>query len=122
MAQIERGSDCTPANLMDTYPCLKCMSKSDLRLMLLWLMTYLSSYDLSEAGALDQLLEDSACFTCLSDKQRLQAMVAVIGDAFGKEFTSETFLADTKCLRCLKPGQVDAAIVYLLCQWFQFPA
>ena len=104
---------CTPADLLDTYPCLACLSESQLKAILVIALA-------DNAGeTVAEVLENSACYSCLSKKQMLQAVVAILGDTYlTRDTTVEQLRARIKCLLCAPPDKVDAALVYLLCDYF----
>ena len=106
---------CTPNALLNTFPCLQCYSKTELKQVLVMLLAELSeSYEMP--GSTNQVMKDSACFTCLSEKQLLQAMVSTLAQQVGWESTDFNDIKDKiKCLNCANPKQIDAAITYLVC-------
>ena len=116
----EQQTDCTPAAQKELIPCLKCLSLSQLEMLKLFLLSVIEgTYDLPED--FQQLLEDSACFTCLSDKEKLEGELASMASLAGGRGEShfEDFVEAFKCLPCAKPGQIKAATALLLCKWFE---
>lgn len=104
---------CTPKALLASYPCLAYLSESELKAVMV--VAYADNLGLT----VDQVLENSACFMCLSDKQHLQSAASIIGDAFLRDLTVDEIRERIKCLLCAKPGQIKAALTYELCQYFE---
>jgi hypothetical protein len=108
---------CTPEGLIrDSYPCFECLSESELlAVLLLSINELLGTYDLPEE--LSDLFADSACFTCLSDKQKLQAVVSgMAAKAYERtDKTMEEIRDEAKCMLCASPGAIKAALVLMLC-------
>lgn len=103
---------CTPEYVLNLSPCLDCLSESELMALLLYLWAWLN-YDEAD---LPGLLNEAKCWDCMSDKQKLQAAIATMANAF---HLNATTVADAvKCMPCAKPGQVKAAIVYSICKYF----
>lgn len=112
MAQIPApvAFDCTPSSLLDSSPCLKCLSEKELLGVILAIIVSALGTTVAQA------LEDSKCFTCLSKKQMLQSLTTVLGnDLLGERYSQDAILADLACLRCSNETQLRAAILYLLC-------
>lgn len=108
--------ECTPSALLDKYSCLQCLSDDQLLAIIALAMAQASQTYANDVAA---LLADSACYTCLSEKQMLQAATAIIGNmGFPDESISE-IREKIKCLLCADPRQIKAAILFLLCNYFQ---
>jgi len=75
-----------------------------------------SSYTLP--GDTASLLEDSACWKCLTDKQILQAIISALAEDIESDSTVEEIRAKIQCLLCADPKTVKAAIGYLVCSNF----
>lgn len=103
---------CTPSSLLDTYPCLACLSESELKAVIV--------VALAEQLRLttDEILENSACFKCLSKKQMLQAATAIIGNEYLSDMTVSAIREKIKCLLCANPDAVNAALTYGLCRLY----
>jgi len=94
-------------------PCLACLSESELNKVFVLALATGTAYELPDHLA--QLMDSSACYTCLSDKQLLQVLVsAYVEDQLGS-LTMDEFREKIKCLSCATPKQVKAAISYLTC-------
>lgn len=116
MAQIERQITCTPTDLLHDFACLKCLSKLELEQLLLVILCDLTgSYDLPDDT--HELLDDTACWTCISDTQRLQAIVSMFAQLTyaGTDTTVDDIRDKIKCLLCANPAQIKGAIAALLC-------
>lgn len=109
---------CTPQALAEIAPCFRCLSETQLRMVFMFLWAILDGYDLPED--LDQLVEDSKCFTCLSQKQILEQKVAILADFLGATDLlsgQESVIEDMRCFPCLSQRQIDAAILFLICDF-----
>lgn len=113
MAYIEiQQYECTPSSLLDSTPCLKCLSEKELLAVLVGI--FAASADKTVA----QVMEDSACFTCLSKKEMLQALVTIMGNAMlGEGTTPSDIIANYHCLVCAPEQQLLAAALQLLCNF-----
>lgn len=118
MAQQGRGElTCTPHGLVDKYPCLKCASKTELLALIA-----LAAYAVNHAGdtTLTDMLNDGACFKCLSDHQMLEAIAAAI-IAIAVEYGYFTDVTDAlhtaKCLTCEDPALVRGISVKAICEY-----
>lgn len=121
MAQIQLPDpvdNCTVTDLVDAFPCLNCLSKTELIAVLAQSLALLDSKDLSGSD-LTTLLNDSACIGCLSETQMLRAVVSVIGKWANRSMTVSAIRDDVKCLVCVDPGRVRALVVYLICVYIQ---
>jgi len=108
----------TPKDNLKVIPCLACLSESELKKLLIVVLAELTNvYTLP--GDTGTLLQDAACYGCMSKKQLLQIAVTVWATiAYGSrsEIPSvDTLREKIKCLLCATPGQVDAALAQLTC-------
>lgn len=104
---------CTPSGLLNDFKCLSCLSQKELLAVAVYALAWGNGYDLP--GDINQIIEDSACFECLSDKQLDQAMALVPVKFFMDDATVPTVAQDISCLTCASPKQLKAALAYLLC-------
>lgn len=74
-----------------------------------------NSYDV--ATDLNDLLDDTKCYSCASDSQKLQSLAAVLWDAFLSREDITDLKTDARCLLCLKPGQLKGLALGLICQY-----
>lgn len=111
--------DCTtPKDNLKVIPCLACLSESELKKLMIVIMSDLmGNYTLP--GDTAALLKDAACYTCMSKKQLLQIAVTVWATiAYSNRegtLTVEEMRNKIKCLLCANPAQVDAALAQLTC-------
>ena len=110
---------CDPASVLADSGCLKCLSLSELNMVLLYLWASLQGYTLP--ADLDRLLEDSVCNNCVSGptKQREQEVLAMANSILSREETPTTVIEGLKCVRCLKPDQIESALTFLKCKFWQ---
>ena len=105
---------CTPNSLLKLAPCLACLSDHELLALLVYAMAQESS---TYANSTANVVKDSNCLTCMSKKQLLQAMVSLIGFEFLRGMSVATARNKIKCLTCLSDHRLEAAFVYLLCDY-----
>lgn len=110
--------NCTIADLADLYPCLACLSETELTAVLTQSLAVATGYDLSGSD-LTTLLEDSACIACMSKSQMLRALVGLVGGFADRSMTVDEIRDDVKCLVCVDPGRVRALLLYLVCVYIQ---
>lgn len=110
----------TPPNIAKTppFPCVQCLSETELMLALLFLFADLEDYALGTPGELARLDKDAACFSCWSDKQKMQAIVSGMALATDNFLTEDSLAESLKCLRCLAPGKVKGMLTYLIVKSF----
>lgn len=105
-----REFECTPSSLLDSVPCLKCLSEKEL------LAGILAIFLTELEEDVETVMADSSCFTCMSRKQMLQSLATILGNGIlGSDFEPGELLERYKCLRCASDQQLLAAILYLLC-------
>lgn len=97
-------------------PCLECFSQNELWLVLLYVMSANTAYDVTQ-GHLDELQEAAKCLDTLSDKQMFQSVVAMLIDAFELDLTADDLRDKIKCLKCADPKTVREMILWLTYQW-----
>ena len=107
---VPREYICTPSSLMNSSPCLACLSEKQM------LAALLAIISLSTSQEVPTILKNSACFMCLSKKQMLQGLVTIMGNQLlGAEFSAEDVVARVKCLQCASQKQLTAALLYSFC-------
>ena len=105
-------ASCTPSTLLDTFKCLKCLSATELKAVIV--IALAENLGLTVA----EVLENSACFNCLSKKQLLQSTTAVAADSFLSRYASVDEIREAiKCLLCAPSGKLDAALTYEICAY-----
>lgn len=105
--------ECTPSSLLASTPCVKCLSIKELWAVIVAILAI-------DAGKTQpQVISDSACFTCLSEKQMLEAFVVLLGNAvLGSTTSLQTVIDEMHCLVCATDKQLHAAALKLLCDSF----
>ena len=108
----ERGS-CTADELVNRFPCLHCLSESDLQALLMYLWMYLFSAE----DDLDEVLATVKCIDCISEKQKLESEVAIMIDALinDENVTPASVMEIVKCFACLSKSQKESVILYFKC-------
>lgn len=101
-------------DVLNQTPCLTCLSEKELQAVLVYLLSTQTDYSLPDD--LRQLMQDSVCINCFSNKEKLQAVVAALADELVTDETIPEIRDAMKCLLCATPGQIQSAIIYLLIQ------
>ena len=101
---------CTPSSLLASSPCLACLSPKELLAVMVGIVA------INTEKKVPDILKESACFTCMSKHQMLQALVTIMGNQLlGEETTPEEVVASVKCIECASEKQLLAAILYQFC-------
>lgn len=107
-----------PSTVLAEAPCSQCYSISELKRFLMIALGWFEFYDFPED--MDRLISDSACWVCTSEKQKLEALVITMGQfVFEIDPDQATLRELMSCTRCMSDAQVDAAIAYLWCLFWQ---
>lgn len=117
MALIEQGDTVTPDDLVElqhTFPCVECLSESQLWMVAFVVMNFLYNYlNRTDVTPTDRLKE-MGCQNCLSDKQVLQAVVAkLINTAAQLGYGAQAGLEDASCTQCADPKRIRVALASL---------
>jgi len=109
--------DCTPGTNLALYKCLSCLTVDEL--LKIWLVVLADSpnsgYTLPNDAA--TLLQDAACWACLSDKQLLQAAISANAqDVLSSEMTVNEIRDRIRCLLCASPKAIKAMLAMLICR------
>lgn len=106
---------CDDASLaVSQYPCLSCLSESELFAVLILGLAPMAGYTLP--GDQADMIKDSACFTCLSDKQMLQGVASIPAFLSFEGKTTQQIRDEIKCLVCTDQKRMKAMLVMLLCK------
>lgn len=105
---------CTPSQRLKNFPCLACLSDSELDAAFVVALAISAGYTMPSGT--NQLLTDSACFTCLTEKQKKKALVSAYLEKYAPTITAADLRNRMKCLRCASPKQIKAAISFLTCK------
>lgn len=105
---------CTPKKRMDTFPCLSCLSDSELNIAFVVLLAISAGYTLPSGT--NQMLQDAACYNCLSDKRLFQALVSAYAEKYAPTLTLTELKNRMKCLACANPKQIKALTAFLTCK------
>jgi len=106
---------CTPEGILTDFPCLNCLSETQLLKMLLVLMARGTGFPWPEYRGM--VLEMTACNTNLSKRQMLITIVDAMlyADVNGYEDTLKNALQ----LEGISPAQLLAGITQLICRYFK---
>lgn len=120
MANIEFQN---PAVTLGETPCLDCIPKTHLKMVLIYIWAYLAGYTLPDD--LNQMLDDAACnISCVtSETDQMRQEITCMAEAILAEGPDVPAIQEAmKCVQCLKPGQIDGLLTYLKCKyWTQGP-
>lgn len=106
---------CTPEERLEKFKCLECGSESQLLLVLLLALAKNRHAGYTMPDDTNQLMQDSACWACLSDKQLLQAVVSTVSEWVEDE-DWQPLVEEARCIQCANPKQIKAAIAFLICK------
>lgn len=99
---------------MSEYPCFACASDHQLDIILAILLCRILSTDADNECTVEQMVQDSRCFHCFSDrqiKQRIVALIATYAADNGLVTDVEQEIANAVCLNCVEPKQVRGMIL-----------
>jgi hypothetical protein len=99
---------------------MACLSQKQLWAVMLDVLRYEYQQDARTEISLKEVLERSSCWMCTSKKQRLQAFLTVISSAT-QGLDQATVMNDIKCLQCASETQLQAAVMWLFCQYWSIP-
>ena len=106
----------TPSGLKNARPCLNCVSEKRLKAIIVYVMR--NSVGLS----LPDLTAKSACFMCMSRKDMLEALTAMIANQLLPGVTGRNLAALVPCKICDSDKQLEAMMLYLFATYFQSTA
>ena len=110
--------NCDKNDLLAVFPELKNLSVNQLWSLIALIFCKFQGGEPDAECDPAVLLEDAACLTCLSEKQMLEAVVALIlnwGIDNGFMESDTGLRSDIACMLCLTPRQVKAIVLKLLC-------
>ena len=97
----------TKDELMALYPCFSCLSDTELMAVLIYVLSELNGKDI--ATDLPEMMDDSACYNCLVEKQMFQGMLAALAVKVLPDGVTVNQLRNiTKCLNCVDPNRMRA--------------
>jgi hypothetical protein len=106
---------CTPKALLANPPCAACFSEKELDTALVVAMAASASlYTLPDQTS--TMMQDGACFTCLSNKQLKQALLSAFLQSIIPALSITEIRRRMKCLACATPKQILALQAYLTCK------
>lgn len=101
---------CTPASLLASEPCIKCLSEKEMWAAIVAILA------LNAGKTPATVMREAACFNCMSEKQMLQGALTVLGSQLlGAETTVSAVLATMNCLVCASESRLKAAALKLFC-------
>lgn len=119
MAAIILERTVTPCDLRtvkDTFPCLNCLSDSQLWMIAFITLNFIYNYLNNDEDTPVQRLQEMGCQNCLTDKQLMQAIVAkLIDTAADLGYEGSAGLEDASCTQCADPHAIKVAVASLLC-------
>lgn len=100
-------------SILSIDPCVQCLSLEQIEWLRLALFAKAANLSLATPGNLALILEESACYNCMSEKQLAQVEVTKLKQVFGEGATFAELMEEAKCLQCLDPHRVLAARIYV---------
>lgn len=108
----------TKDEILNLYPCLQCLNKSELLAVLVYVLATLNGKDVTTD--LSTMMDDSACYNCLTEKQMLEGLIASLATNVIPAETTVTQMREyVKCLTCVDPNRIRAL---LLNEWTTYTA
>lgn len=106
----------TPSALKNQMACLNCVSEKRLKAIIVYTMR-------TSAGlTLPQLVANSSCFMCMSKKDMLVALTAMIVNQLTPGMTGRDLAALVPCKICDSEKQLDSMMLFLFANYFQTTA
>lgn len=107
--------ECSAESMVNMYPCLECSSESQLWTLLLWLFAYLFYME----DDIETLKQDSVDTLVMSDKQMLQAAVAIMGSALSLDSEDiQDIIREAPCLECNEPKLIRGTLLKFWCEFW----
>lgn len=107
---------CAPSDVLGNNPCLKCLSETELMMLLFLLWADAAGYTLPDD--LTTINGLAACNTCTSAKQKLEMEIVAMGLIYEASTTVDEMVAKVKCLPCMQKEQILAGIAYAKCVYW----
>lgn len=106
----------TPSALKNAKSCLNCVSEKRLKAIMVYVMRNSAGLSLSDLTA------NSACYMCMSKKDMLVALTAMIANQLLPGVTGRDLAALVPCKICDSDKQLEAMMLYLFANYFQTTA
>jgi hypothetical protein len=97
--------------LLNEYPCLSCLSKSELEIIKLIL--WANAAGITLPAAMDTVLADSQEILQMSDTQMLITELVAMKAILLPESTFEQMVENLRCMKCIPPKTVRAATLLM---------
>ena len=110
--------DYTPETVLGETPCLECLSLSQLKQVEMYLFGVAAGY--SFPTQVSTLIQDSACWTCTDERRQYIARIIALSNNLHAVLPSGVadIIDDIKCLECMSPDQIRAALTYAYIKHF----
>lgn len=107
---------CDLREVKDTFPCLECLSESQLWMVIFIVLNFLYNSLNQDDDTPVQRLQEMGCQNCLTDKQALQGIAAHLIDiAADLGYRAGAGIEDASCTQCADPHTIKIAVWSLLC-------
>ena len=96
------------------YPCLRCLSDTQLMLVLAYLLCLITSTSRDTECTVSELMSDAGCSDCFSRRQKMQFLVQMVATYAQNQGLLTDFDAITEqiaCLLCADTGKILAMVV-----------
>jgi hypothetical protein len=108
--------NCTVPELVEAQPCVKCASRKDLFAVMIYILAEVDGYSIPDDT--EALLAEAACFSCLSDREKLNVLVTkLISLVDDEEYEGTEVFDDMKCLLCIDERTMKAILTLLICKF-----
>lgn len=106
----------SPSALKNAKTCLNCLSQKELKAVIVYAMR-------TSAGlTLPQVVDGANCYMCLSKKDMLVALAAMITNQLTPTLTGRELGSLVPCKTCASEKQLDSMLLFLFANYFQTTA
>lgn len=107
---------CSIAEMKNLYPCLNCLSESQLEMLLLYMWAYVWSLE----DSIVDLLSNATDGQNISRSDFLRMEIAIMARSLlSDDVTVNDLIDDVKCLPCARSDVIRATILKLKCEYWQ---
>jgi hypothetical protein len=96
------------------YPCLRCLSDTQLMLVLAYLLCVITSNDRDNECTVSEMMTNAGCSDCFSRRQKMQylvQMVATYAQGQGLLTNFDAITEQIACLVCADTSKILAMVV-----------
>lgn len=108
-----RWADPETLSRLSNYPCFACLSDKQLWIVAVLILCNILAQDPASECTVEQLMQDSACINCFSERQIWQALLAYIAEwATDNGYITDvdTLIREAVCLNCVSAKQLKGMV------------